>query len=115
MATTLNELRDAVGKWAEDKGWNDKPRSVGEDIALMHSELSEALEEHRNGLKPHEQYFIPLDDGGTKPEGIPIEIADVLIRIFHFAAKYSIDLDDAYKTKMDYNAQRAYRHGNKVI
>ena len=34
---------------ARDHGWHDKERSIGDLICLMHSELSEALEEHRNG------------------------------------------------------------------
>lgn len=114
---TLNELRDAVGEWAESKGWNDKHRTVGEDIALMHSELSEALEEHRKGHHPTHHYFIAIEGSEDvgKPEGIPIELADTIIRILHFAAKYGIDLDEAYDEKMQYNARRAYRHGNKII
>lgn len=112
---SLNDLRDEVGKWAEEKGWNDRPRTFGEDIALMHSELSEALEEHRKKMPGNYVYYEPVDGGIGKPEGIPVELADVIIRILHTAAKYDIDLDDAYNIKMQYNGMRPYRHGDKAI
>ena len=37
-------------KTAKEKGWWDSERNEGEIIALMHSELSEALEAMRNHL-----------------------------------------------------------------
>ena len=114
----LNALRDFVGQWAQDKGWNDgPPRTVGDDIALMHSELSEALEEHRLGFAPNEVYFnaIAGEDDFGKPEGIPIELMDVIIRILHFAAKNDIDLSKAFLHKMEYNERRSYRHGGKRL
>jgi NTP pyrophosphatase (non-canonical NTP hydrolase) len=98
---------------AYEHGWHDKERSVAELICLMHSELSEALEEHRNGKLPTEVYYNEAKP--DKPEGIPIELADCIIRIFDFCGKYGIDLEDAINEKMIYNKTRPYRHGNKVV
>ena len=98
---------------AKEKGWHDKERSIGDLICLMHSELSEALEEHRNGRAPQEIYYNP--EKPDKPEGIPIELADCVVRIFDFCGKYDIDLADALKEKMEYNKSRPYRHGNKTV
>lgn len=94
-----------------DHGFGNQ--SPGEDIALMHSELSEALEEFRNGRKINETYF--NTDKPDKPEGVPSELADVVIRIFGFCERNEIDLGNAILAKMDYNRSRPYRHGGKKL
>ena len=98
---------------AKQKGWHDKERSIGDLICLMHSELSEALEEHRNGRTPQEIYYNP--EKPNKPEGIPIELVDCVIRVFDFCGLYGIDLEHALRIKMDYNTSRPYRHGDKKV
>lgn len=106
----INPLVEAAYLNAVRKGWHDEPRSIGEMIALMHSELSEALEDHRNGHGVNETYY-----EGEKPCGIPVELADTVIRIFDFCGKYSIDLESAIREKMAYNSTRPHRHGGKVL
>jgi NTP pyrophosphatase (non-canonical NTP hydrolase) len=96
---------------AEDHGWHSPPKSFGDDIALIHSELSEALEEFRNGHKPSELYF---GEGG-KPEGVPSELADVLIRVADLCAVHGIDIEAATKAKADFNRTRPWRHGGKKL
>lgn len=105
----LNSFRDEAFEIAISHGFKDT--SIGEDIALMHSELSEALEDFRNGKTPIETWH----DENTKPCGIPIELADVIIRILHFAGKHGIDIEAAVRKKMDYNKTRPFKHGGKVI
>lgn len=130
----LNELRDEIHENAKAHGWWDEPRSFGEIIALCHSELSEALEEYRNGHKPTEIYYGDCDYSkcqltfeecyrqlktnsckNIKPEGIPIELADCIIRILDYCGKEGIDIEKAIRIKHEYNKSRPYRHGNKVI
>ena len=49
-----------------------------------------------------------------KPEGIPIELADAIIRICDTCGQYGIDLDRAIRLKMEYNKTRPYKHGKKI-
>lgn len=106
---TITKLMERAHETAVAKGWWDEERSLGEQIALQHSELSEVLEEWRDGRGVNEVY---LDEGG-KPCGIPIEYADVLIRIADTCQHYGIDLGAALCAKMAYNKTRPHRHGGK--
>ena len=106
---TINEWIKDSSDCARDHGWFDN-RSFGEHVSLMHAELSEAIEEYRKGRLLSEVYF-----NGEKPEGIPVELADVLIRIFAYCGQHDIDLNAALEVKSAYNQTRPYRHGNKVI
>lgn len=112
MEWTIAELIEDSTKTAGDHGWLDD-RSFGDHVALMHSELSEALEEYRAGHGLNEIYYNP--EKPTKPEGIPAELADVLIRIGAYAGQHGINLKDALDRKAAYNRTRPYRHGGKVI
>lgn len=124
---TMNELSARVHQTALDKGWYDGGgRTFGEVIALMHSELSEALEDYRNGAAPESTWYEKKTDGERhisreqvdetwKPCGIPSELADVVIRVMDACAYYGIDLDRAIQEKMAYNATRPHRHGGKTI
>lgn len=111
--TSLEDLVSLAHSIAKQKGWHEDKSSASfaECIALMHSELSEALEEYRNGKLVDEVYY--SEDG--KPEGIPVELADVCIRIFDLCGKHNIPLEKIIKEKMEYNKTRSFRHGNKRI
>lgn len=107
----LNQLAQNIHHWAKEKGFYDNSRTFGEYAALYHSEISEAFEEYRNGHQEDEIYY--GDDG--KPEGIPIELADAIIRILDSCAFYGIDIEEAIDMKMAYNERRPYRHGGKIV
>lgn len=107
----LNELTQQIHQNAVEHGWWDEPRTFGEIIALCHSELSEALEEYRNRRLPTEVYI----GNNGKPEGIPIELADAIIRILDYCGYAGIDIDAAISQKHEYNKSRPYRHGGKVL
>lgn len=83
---------------AKTKGWWDKKRNEAELIALMHSELSEALEAMRNH--------------GTNEE-VAEELADCCIRIFDYCGAREINLEKTLLKKIEYNKSRPYRHGKK--
>lgn len=114
------QLQTLIHDTAKEKGWWNPPKTFGEQLALFHSEISEALEEYRNGHEPDEIYYVTILNGNTgesstKPEGVPIEFSDVVIRIFDTCERYNIDLLSAILIKMEYNMTRSHRHGGKVI
>lgn len=96
--STVKKLVQESHTIAKSKGWWEGKRNDGELIALMHSELSEALEAMRNH---------------GKIEDIAEELADCCIRIFDFCGAREIDLQKAIKLKLKKNRLRPYRHGNK--
>ena len=103
----INTLIEKSHNIAITKGWWDKERKIPELIALIHSELSEALEEYRVNENLDMRYE------KKKPEGFVVELADALIRIFDLSGKYGLDLNEALEAKLKYNETREYRHGNK--
>ena len=94
----INEYIRECHRVAKDKGWWDTERNDGELIALMHSELSEALE----ALREH-----------ASKDAVAEELADCCIRIFDYCGAREIDLQEHLLKKIEYNKTRAYRHGKK--
>lgn len=88
-----------------DKGFWDKGRNNGELIALMHAELSEALEATRELGGPHNSEHIP------EFTGLEEEMADLVLRVMDFCVARGVDLPAALIAKMRFNATRPQRHG----
>ena len=92
----LKAVAEDVYLTAKSKGWHDKPIDFPTCIALIHSELSEALEADRK------QYGV---------EKVAEELADVVIRTFDLAEAMYIDIARAILAKNAKNKGRTWRHG----
>jgi len=109
---SMNSLSKLAYSIACKVGWWDDERSFGDMIALLHTEPSEALEEYRNGHGYTETYYRHHDD---KPEGIPSELADTIIRVLDIAGHLDIDIGKALAEKMIFNSKRPHKHGGKRL
>lgn len=99
--TDLHELQEEAWRIAEEKGFHEGPekgeddRSRAKILALIHSEVSEALEADRVG------------DEDNYAE----ELADTVIRLLDHAESEGIDLEAEVEEKMDVNRGREHKHG----
>ena len=132
----INELAKEVHENAVAHGWWEKPPTLPEALCLIHAELSEALEEYREGhpliygtcaLAAEDCKFSGVCDrvgrpgegegidGPCKPEGIAVELADVILRTLDLMAALGVDVDAVVMAKHKYNLGREYRHGGKTV
>jgi NTP pyrophosphatase (non-canonical NTP hydrolase) len=117
---SFKEMQKEVTKVNVANGWFEvAERPFSTDIALLHSEVSEAYEAHRLwGMEDATPYasvqnLVPYDPGAAKPEGVGSEFADILIRLLDSCERHDIDLLVEYERKLAYNRTRGYRHGGK--
>lgn len=135
----LADLQDICWQNSQDKGFHDNEPTDPEQLAIYNgnrlmlivSEAVEAHEEIRNGRSAHEAYYTLPGIAGTypstkaaragqhgssvnpKPEGVPSEIADIVIRCFDFAGSNGFNLGAIIQEKLAYNSTRPHMHGKK--
>lgn len=93
--------------WPTESGATDpgatnnlaKTRKIGTLLALIHSEVSEALE----GLRHHDR------------SNFEEELADTLIRVLDVSTGLGVDMDAVVRAKLEKNRQRGVRHGGKAV
>lgn len=120
----INELAKEVHKIAVARGDWQTPPVLPEALCLIHAELSQALQEYQEGnplvygtcalaaedckfsgvcdkvVRPGETDGI---DGPCKPEGIAVELADVILRTLDLMAALGVDVDAVVMAKHKYN------------
>lgn len=96
----LDNLATEIYVIAKEKGFNEHAGDtlyIPTKLALIHSEVSEALEADRVGDR----------------ENLQEEIADILIRTLHLARYLAMDIGEVVLRKIEYNRTRPIMHGNK--
>lgn len=120
----INELSEKIHEVNVTNGFYESKKNIGEMIALIHSEVSEALEADRKDRFTGPESItsiLDIDDdvdfkaqfNKSVKDSFEDELADAMIRIMDLAAYMQIDLESHIIAKVRFNSLRPYKHGKK--
>jgi NTP pyrophosphatase (non-canonical NTP hydrolase) len=119
----INKIAAEIHENNIKKGFFEGEKNIGEMLALIHSEVSEALEADRKDryteVLPTSVYRWVDNDKFKESfeehikDSFQDELADIFIRVLDLAAFKNVDLEGHVKAKMRYNSLREYKHGKK--
>lgn len=120
----INELSKQIHENNKAKGFYEDEKNIGEMLALIHSEVSEALEADRKGRtvshkfqrswseKLSDKAFKEMFEANVK-DSFEDELADIMIRVMDLSAFKGVDIEGHIMAKLRFNAMRPYKHGKK--
>lgn len=103
---SFHKIESIVNERSNREGWDfnsENLESVASKLALMHSEISEALESLREGD--------PVSDKIPEFTGMEEEFADLIMRLMHISHKRNLRVPEAIFAKLNYNLTRPHKHG----
>lgn len=115
FADDIDQLADDISSTSETKGFWDIPNPeiiIPIKLALLHSEVTEALDVHRNVYDDSEEDpLIGMTD--MQEQDFTEELADVIIRALDLAGYYELKVGDAVVAKIEKNANRPHKHNKR--
>lgn len=130
----INQLSKQIYENAKAHGFHEGEINVAEQLCLIHSEVSEALEADRKNhyAKDFNERMKQISDSyngeitqqekdkdfklvftNTVKNSFEDELADIMIRVMDLAAIKGVDLEHHIKLKMKYNSMRERLHGKR--
>ena len=120
----LNELSQRIHAGNVERGFYEPPATFPDRCMLIVSEISEAVEAHREGRTTWKGYvaqalkmsemnmeMFPAYFCENVKDSVEDELADAIIRLLDLSAYMGIDIDAHVAAKLAYNATRGTRHG----
>ena len=103
IRTKINQLCLNIFLDNRKKGFWEKD-DVPTKLALIHAEVSEALEACRLPTPAQDKHLSAYSN-------FAVELADVVIRVFDLAGRFGIPLGEIIYAKVEFNRSREPKHG----
>lgn len=126
---TVDECVERIDRYSREKGWREEfynwqkfgsegwriqAALIVEKLALITTEVAEAIEEVRSAKSLEDLQRRWYGENG-KPEGFGAELADIHIRTWDLEAMLGVDSTLSLEEKIEYNDTREYKHGGRTL